>query len=183
MGMKRVYTISCITLCLCVLTSIPSLAASKRKLTNGTVIAKTERAVALKAEGVRVPLELVRKNQSLADRIAKRSSGKSLYVVLKNIQATKQPDGLYHVYLNLEEGKKPTAAETPVGTINFFNFGGSWEGKTRSDVFFSFNVTEALNKLVAEKRLSEPLIVSIIPAQQPSADAAATIGQIELVEQ
>ena len=181
MGMT--YKISSIALFLFILAGVQAVAAGKRKLTNGTVIAKTERAVALKAEGVRVPLELVRKNQSLAERIAKRSSGKSLYVVLKNIQATKQPDGLYHVYLNLEEGKKPTAAETPVGTINFFNFGGSWEGKTRSDVFFSFNVTEALNKFVAEKRLSEPLTVSIIPAQQPSEDAAATIGQIELVEQ
>jgi len=179
---KRFYTIWFIGLCLFVPAGIQGLAASKQKLNTATVIAKSLGAVALKREGARIPLELVRKNQPLSDRIGKRAAGKSFYLVLKNIRSLKQPDAVYQVYLNLEEGKKPTD-ETPVGVLNFYNFGGSWEGKTRTDVFFSFDVTEAMNKLRSDKRLSEPLTVTMIPGESPAEDAAATIGQIELVEQ
>ena len=167
-----------IALSLFVLVGVQVSAANKRKASNHTVIAKTAGAVTIKSDGVRVSLEPVRKNQSLATRIARVPAGKNIYLVLKNIQTNKQPGELYHVYLNLEEGKKATP-EAAVGTLNFFNF----ERKPSPDSFFSFNVTEALKKLAADRQLSERLTITIIPDGTPEEGAIPTIGQIELVEQ
>jgi hypothetical protein len=176
MTARRFYII---TLVLLALVSVP---VSSAKSTNGTVIAKSSGIAALKPEGVRVSIELVaderRNNQSLASRIAKVPSGKSLYLVFKNLNTPKQPEELYNVYINLEEGKTPTSADTPAGTINFYNFAR----KPSSDAFFSFDVTEALKKLVAEKRLSD-LVITIVPAAPPAQSVVPTIGQIELIEQ
>ena len=176
MTARRVYIIALVLLAL---VSVP---VSSAKSTNGTVIAKSPGAAALKPEGVRVSIELVadqrRNNQSLASRIAKVPSGKSLYLVFKNLNTAKQPEELYNVYINLEEGKTPTSSDTPAGTINFYNFAR----ESSSDTFFSFDVTEALKKLVAEKRLSD-LVITIVPAAPPAEGVVPTIGQIELVEQ
>jgi hypothetical protein len=181
MTARRVYTIGCIVLILLALVGVQ--VSAKRKSTNATVIAKSPGAVVLKPEGVRASIELVaeerRNNQSLASRIAKVPSGKSLYLVFKNLQTPKQPEELYNVYVNLEEGKTPSASDTPAGTINFYNFAR----KPSSDAFFSFEVTDVLKKLVSEKRLSEPLVVTIVPAAPPAEGVTPTIGQIELVEQ
>jgi hypothetical protein len=154
-------------------------------LTNNTVIAKSLGAAALKPEGVRVAVELVpeerRKSQSLAARIEKLPEGKCLYLVFKNLQTAKQPGELYHVYLNLKEGEKPGEADHPVAMLNFYNFGGN--APRGSDMFFSFDVTEALKKLAAGNQLSEGLTLTIIPAQPPAEGVVPTVGQIELVEQ
>ena len=181
------YTLWWTVLCVSILVSVQAFAASKHKLTNNTVIAKSLGAGALKPEGVRIAIELVpeerRNSQSLAARIEKLPAGKSLYLVFKNLQTTKQPGELYHVYLNLKEGEKPAETERPAGMLNFYNFGGNAPREPRSDVFFSFDVTEALKKLAANKQLSEPLTLTIIPAQPPAEGVVPTVGQIELVEQ
>lgn len=181
------YTIWCVALCLFVLASVPVLATSRRQLTDSTVIAKSTGAAALKPEGVRVPLELVpaerRNNQSLAARIAKLPIDKSFYLVFRNLSTAEQPGEIYHVYINLPEGKTPTRADTPVGVINFYNFGPEWQGKDRPDVYFSFDVTQLLRNLVDEKRLAEPLMITIVPAERPAKNVTPTVGQIELVEQ
>ena len=180
------YTLWWTVLCVSILVSVQAFAASKSKLTNNTVIAKSLGAAALKPEGVRIAVELVpeerRTSQSLQARIAKLAPGKRLYLVFKNLHTTKQPDELYHVYLNLEEGKKPSETDRPAGMLNFYNFGGN-APRPGSDMFFSFDVTEALKKLAAGNQLSEPLTLTIIPAQPPSEGAVPTVGQIELVEQ
>ena len=179
----RFYKLSAVILCLFVLPSAEIFAAGKTKLKNGTVIAKTTGAVTLKPEGVRVTLELVpeerQKSQSLSARIAKLGSGKCLYIVFKNLQTNEQPCELYHVYLNVEPGKTPNTSDQPDGVLNFFNA----RKDARADVFFSFDVTETLRKLSAEKQLAESLTLTIIPAEPPAAGAVPTIGQIELVEQ
>ena len=167
--MSMLFKIPSLALCLFLVSGVPS-----------TLIAKSSGAVALKPEGVRVQLELVRKNESLSARIAKLPAGKSLYVVFKSLHTLKQPGTLYNVYLNLEEGKTPTTADTPIGTLNFYNFGGSEQKKSKPDAFFSFNVTGALKKLGAS---TEPLFVTIIPAESPAEGALPSVGQIELVEQ
>ena len=174
---RRFYRLSAVILCLFVLAS----AHGKTQLKNGTVIAKTTGAVTLKPEGTRVAVELVpgEKGQSLSARIAKLAPGKSLYLVFKNLQTDNQPGELYHVYLNVEPGKTPNTSEQPAGVLNFFNA----RKDPRADVFFSFDVTEALRKLSAEKQLPESLTLTIIPAEPPAAGAVPTIGQIELVEQ
>lgn len=177
------YKISLIALCLVVVAAVQVFAAGKRKVTTTTVIAKSSAAVALKPGGVRVCLELVRKNQSLLSRIANLPAGKSVYVVFKSLHTSTQPGTLYNIYLNLEDGKTPTTADAPAGTLNFYNFGGSEQQKNKADAFFSFDVTEALRKLAASKQLSEPLVLTIIPVEPPAEGAVPTVGQIELVEQ
>ena len=167
-----------------VLLSVQASATHKSKLQNSTVIAKSAGKAVLKPEGVRVPVELVaaerRLNQTLSARIAKLSPGKSLYLIFKHLQATKQPGELYNVYLNLEEGRKPGKDDRPIGILNFYN-----ARKTTSspDQFFSFDVTEALKNLAAQQQLSETLTVTIIPLAAPEPGAVPTVGQIELVEQ
>ena len=177
------YKLSAVILCLFVLASAQIFATGKTKLKNGTVIAKTTGAVTLKPEGVRVAIELVpeerQKSPSLSARIAKLAPGKSFYLVFKNLQTDEQPGELYHVYLNVEPGKTPNTSDQPAGILNFYNA----RKEPRADVFFSFDVTEALRKLSAEKQLAESLTLTIIPAEPPAAGAVPTIGQIELVEQ
>ncbi len=178
-----VYKLSAVILCLFVLASAQIFATGKTKLKNGTVIAKTTGVVTLKPEGVRVAVELVpeerQKSASLQARIAKLASGKCFYLVFKNLQTNEQPGELYHVYLNVEPGKTPNTSDQPAGVLNFYNA----RKEPRADVFFSFDVTEALRKLSAEKQLAESLTLTIIPAEPPAAGAVPTIGQIELVEQ
>ena len=178
------YKLTGLALSLFVLVSVQTFWAAKSKLKNGTVIARSAGSVGLKPEGVRISLELTpaerQKSQSLCARIAKPAAGKSLYLVFRNLQTLKQPGEVYHVYLNLAEGKKPDKADQPVGILNFYNAGKT---EPRTDLFFSFDVTDVLKKLIAEKQLSEPLTITIIPAERPSEDVVPTVGQIELVEQ
>jgi hypothetical protein len=177
------YRLSAVILCQFVLMSAPIFVTGKTKLKNGTVIAKTSGAVTLKPEGVRVAVELVpeerQKNQSLSARIAKLGPVKSFYLVFKNLQTDKQPGELYHVYLNVEPGKTPNTSDQPDGVLNFYNA----RKEPRPTLFFSFDVTEVLQKLSAQRQLTESLTLTIIPAEPPAAGAVPTIGQIELVEQ
>ncbi len=178
---RRFYKLSAAILCLFVLASAQIFATGKTKLKDGRVIAKSAGSVTLNPEGVRVAVQLVpeERRQSLSARIAQVAPGKSLYLVFKDLQTEKQPGELYHVYLNVEPGKTPSKAEQPAGVLNFYNA----RKDPRPDVFFSFDVTDALRKLSAEKQLSESLTLTIIPAEPPAAGAVPTIGQIELVEQ
>ena len=180
---RRFYKLSAAILCLFVLASTQIFATAKTKLKDGRVIAKSAGAVMLTPEGVRVAVQLVpeerQKSQSLSARIAQLAPGKSLYLVFKNLQTEKQPGELYHVYLNVEPGKSPNKGEPPAGVLNFYNA----RKEPRADIFFSFDVTDALRKLSAEKQLTESLTLTIIPAEQPEAGAVPTVGRIELVEQ
>lgn len=171
----RFYKLSALILCLFV------LASAKTNVKDGTVIAKSAGVVTLNPEGVRVAVQLVpeQRRQSLSARIAQRAPGKSLYLVFRNLQTEKQPGELYHVYLNVEPGKTPNKSEQPAGVLNFYNA----RKEPNADIFFSFNVTDALRKLSAEKQLTESLTLTIIPAERPEPGAVPTIGQIELVEQ
>ena len=177
----RLYKLSAAILCLFVLAGTQIFATGKTKLKDGTVIAKTTGAIRLNPEGVRVAVQLVpaERRQALSARIAQLASGKSLYLVFKNLQTEQQPGELYHVYLNVEPGKTPNKSEQPAGVLNFYNA----RKEPRADVFFSFDVTDALRKLSAEKQLTDSLTLTIIPAEPPAAGAVPTIGQIELVEQ
>ena len=178
---RRFYKLSAVILCLFVFAATQIFATGKTKLKDGTVIAKTTGAVTLNPEGVRVAVQLVpaERRQSLSARIAQLAPGKCLYLVFKNLQTDQQPGELYHVYLNVDPGKTPNKSEQPAGVLNFYNA----RKDPRADVFFSFDVTDALRKLSAEKQLTDSLTLTIIPAEPPAAGAVPTIGQIELVEQ
>lgn len=148
------------------------------------MVAKSRGPIALKREGVRVALEPATgetRKSSLAARIGKLRHNRRLYLIIKDLHAENPPDVIYQVYLNLPKDKKTGRQESHiVGTVNFY---ASQYGAPRSDFFFSYDVTDTLKNLLARKLLSEPLIVTIIPAAQPAAGSVPTVGQIQLIEQ
>jgi hypothetical protein len=117
---------------------------------------------------------------SIAHQLTNLRNDRRLYLVIKEVNAKQPPETLYHVYLNLQRDKKIGSEENQ--SVGSFNFYASY-GAPRPDFFFSYDVTETLRKLQARGLLSEPLMVTLIPANEPASDSRATIGQIQLVEQ
>jgi hypothetical protein len=148
------------------------------------IIAKARGPVALKPEGVRVALEPATSEArkiSLAAQIAKLRNNRRLYLVIRDLRAENPPESIYQVYLNLPSDNKIDRDKTnSVGSINFY---ASQSGATRSDFFFSYDITDTLKTLLAQKLLTEPLTVTIIPAGEPAVGSVPTVGQIQLIEQ
>jgi hypothetical protein len=155
-----------------------------RKTVDSKIIAKTRGPVALKPEGVSVALEPPASGPrriSLAAQVGKLRNNRRLYLVIRDLHAEHPPESIYHVYLNLPRDKKIGEDRTDsVGSINFY---ASQSGASRSDFFFSYDVTETLKNLLAKKLLIEPLTVTIIPAGEPTVGSVPTVGQIQLIEQ
>lgn len=154
------------------------------KTIDSKVIAKSRGQTLLKREGVRVALEPAtgeNRRGSLAARIGKLRSNRRLYLVFRNLHANNSPEVIYQVYLNLPKDKIDANHEShAVGTLNFY---ASQYGASRPDFFFSYDVTDTLKNLLARKQLDEPLIVTIIPSDQPVKGSIPIIGQIQLIEQ
>lgn len=153
------------------------------KTIDNKVILKSRGQTALKPEGVRVALEPAtgeNRKGSLVARIGKLRNNRRLYLVFKDLHANNPPDVIYQVYLNLPKDKSDANQNHAVGTLNFY---ASQYGASRPDFFFSYDVTDTLKNLLTRKQLSEPLIVTIIPAGQPVKGSVPTIGQIQLIEQ
>jgi hypothetical protein len=154
------------------------------KTIDNKVILKSRGQTVLKPGGVRVALEPAtgeNRKVSLPARIGKLRNNRRLYLVFKDLHANNPPDVIYQVYLNLPKDKGDANHEShAVGTLNFY---ASQYGASRPDFFFSYDVTDTLKNLLARKQLSEPLIVTILPADQPAGGSVPTIGQIQLIEQ
>ena len=155
-----------------------------RKTVDSKIIAKARGPVALKPEGVSVALEAPMtgpRKVSLAAQIGKLRNNRRLYLVIRDLRAENPPESVYQVYLNLPKDNKIDRDKTQsIGSINFY---ASQDGSSRSDFFFSYDVTNTLKTLLARKLLIEPLTVTIIPAGEPSVGSVPTVGQIQLVEQ
>jgi hypothetical protein len=154
------------------------------KIIESKIIAKSRAPVALKPEGVQVVLEPATSEArriSLAGLIGKLRNNRRLYLVIRDLRAENPPESIYQVYLNLPRDNKIDSDKIHnVGSINFY---ASQSGASRSDFFFSYDVTDALKTLLARKLLAEPLTVTIIPAGEPSVGSVPTVGQIQLIEQ
>lgn len=165
--------------------TVPSKhSADGRKTVDSKIIAKAQGPVALKPEGVSVALELTTgaaRRISLAAQIGKLRSNRRLYLVIRDLHAENPPESIYQVYLNLPRDNKIDRDKTQsIGSINFY---AAQYGSSRSDFFFSYDVTETLKSLLARKLLTEPLTVTIIPAGDPAVGSVPTVGQIQLIEQ
>ncbi len=115
----------------------------------------------------------------------KSLDGKSVYLVLQNVEAAAAPGVVYNVYLDLPQGASPSP-ESPnyVGTINFFGvtmIGADMHGMTPRS--FSLDVTDKIKALQASGALARTPTVSLVPQGEPAATAKATIAKVQLVAQ
>jgi tyrosinase len=148
--------------------------------------------VALAAKPVRVQLDgagAQEPAQPLTQRLQAAPKEHRVFLVLSRLQAQVQPEVLYHVYLELPEGAAPEKnADYHVGSLTFFDAirldhgDGADHAKHGSgeDKFYSFDVTDLVRRLGANKTLSEKPSVTIAPAGEPVSAAKPVIGTIEL---
>jgi tyrosinase len=148
--------------------------------------------VALAAKPVRVQLDSAGAQESaqpLTQRLQAAPKEHRVFLVLSKLQAQVQPEVLYHVYLELPEGAAPEKnADYHVGSLTFFDAirldhgDGADHAKHGSgeDKFYSFDVTDLVRRLGANKTLSEKPSVTIAPAGEPASAARPVIGTIEL---
>lgn len=137
--------------------------------------------VTLENEPARVLLE----GSNIVSRVEALPQNQHIFLVLRELHAAEQPGILYHVYLNLPQDAKPARGDIhSVGTLNFYNAvplesgGGSNPG-----IFRSFDVTALLRNLAQQKALGDQITVTIAPSGTAAANAKASIGRIEIVEQ
>ena len=137
--------------------------------------------VTLDNEPARVLLE----GSNIVSRVQALPHSHHIYLVLREQHAAEQPGILYHVYLNLPQDAKPAKGDVHyVGTLNFYNAvpleGG---GGSNSGIFRSYDVTALVKNLLQQKALGDQITVTIAPSGTATANAKASIGRIELVEQ
>jgi hypothetical protein len=124
---------------------------------------------------------------TLAERIQQLSPDQHLYLVLRDLNATEQPGILYHLYVQLPNGVRPSIHDLRhAGALNFFDAvlpRGDTFGTGGSRRFRSYDISAIAKELVAKNKMTDRMIITIIPAGVPAANARPVIGQIELVEQ
>ena len=126
--------------------------------------------------------------QSFAQRMGKVAPNRSVFVVLKGLQAEVQPGVLYDVFLQLPEGMAPDkGADYRIGTLSFFDTGHgdhAVEGSGSEPKFVSFDITGLVATLAAKKMLDTGEInLTFAPLGQPADQAEPLVGEISIVEQ
>lgn len=117
----------------------------------------------------------------LISRMDKLKGGRSIYLVVRGLQAEEQPGVLYNIYLDLPAGTKPRKDDPHyVGQLNFFN--SAYAGSA-SDFFLSYDVTSVVRNLRGRKLLGARTTITISPAGTPENGAVPSIGRVELLEQ
>jgi tyrosinase len=157
---------------------------------------RTTSAVSLGSGPVKVTLAApaTAAAQPLAERIAALPANRHLYLVVRGLKANLQPGTLYHVYLELpDEAAGEHREHYLVGSLNFFDAAGhgdhgehaaaggssgGGEGK-----FYSFDVTDLARELAAAGKLGAEPSLTVLPGDQPEAEAQPVVGEMTLVEQ
>jgi hypothetical protein len=177
-----------------------AMAALLTALAAGTTINPAQTVLA--AHGT-VPLDKLPARVSLAPAVGQEAGGtlglwlrklppdRKIYLVLRDLRASAPPGVLFHVYLDLPEGAKPSKDDPHnVGSFNLFNevmTEGSAANDSTTDSkrasFRSYDITELGRKLESQRLLSEPTTISIQATHAPAEGSKPAIGRIELVEQ
>lgn len=114
--------------------------------------------------------------QDLGKLLASREPGQRLILQVRDLQAAGPPGVLYHLYLGLPAGETPAQDDfRHVGSIQFFDAVPSKKG------FYSFDVTEVLQRLQRQAQLDLGSVVTVIPAGAPETGAQPAVGRIDLV--
>ncbi|UGY11948.1 tyrosinase family protein (plasmid) [Bradyrhizobium septentrionale] len=154
---------------------IPAVAADEAVATNApvTIFARQTQPQPVRLEvsgATSVPLT------SIAVPIAthvENASGRSIFLLLQNLNAAVQPNVLYNVFLDFPN----SPGTTPVGQINFFDSTGAQpQGGRTSSRRFTFDVTQLMRSSAA---IGTPS-VRLVADGQAVASANATVGSVAL---
>jgi tyrosinase len=123
----------------------------------------------------------------LSAKLATLPEDHKLYLVLSDIKADDQPEALYRVYLDLPGDGAPSDPVNShyVGTFNFFAavpHGDDHAGHNMSRST-SFDITDVAAALDARGLLKGQPVVTIVPSNEPAANAKPVVGDISFVEQ
>ncbi|HVR41402.1 MAG TPA: hypothetical protein VMU84_20065 [Thermoanaerobaculia bacterium] len=92
----------------------------------------------------------------------------------------RQPGVLYHLYLDLPDGKKPTKKDPRfVGSINFFN--ASPANVVNDRVFYTFDLSKTARTLRERRLLTDATTITFVPGGAPDPQAKAFVSRVELV--
>jgi hypothetical protein len=148
-----------------------------------TLISRSAGPIMLGADPVRISLSPGDiPGKGLAARLDTLESGRSIYLVLRDLSTVEQPGVLYHVYLDLPATGAPEKNDPHyVDSISFFDAGGA--KRTDGSSFRSFDIASVARTLKARKLLADQTSITIVPGGVPDAEAKPTIGRIEVIEQ
>jgi hypothetical protein len=166
---------------------ISGLSSIETNSGDAVLFAEAKGPFSLGSSALRIPLNPVSpapvEEGLLASRLEALRGGRSIYVVIKGLHTEVQPGVLYNVYLDLPAGAKPDKDDLHyVGQLNFFN-SAYGDSASKSDFFFSYDITAVARKLRARKLLGAQTAITISPAGAPEGGSAPTVGRVELVEQ
>lgn len=165
---------------------------------NPVLTAKAARDVALGTAPVVVTLDLVRGTNeaavkpTLLETVQKLPDSRRLYVVLRGLEAQAQPEVLYSAYIGVAGKEASVTEENFLGTFSFFDAlkldhgdGGHAAHGADGDggKFYSFDATDVLKRLGADKSLGENPTVVIVPVGEPASAARPVVATIELQQQ
>lgn len=116
------------------------------------------------------------------------SGQRRTYLVVKDLHTWAQPEVLYHLYVVARGAGVRT--EQYVGAIQFFDaefheHGDSELDEALGENFYSFDVTEQLQRLARENavRPGVPVELVVVPGGRPTRGARPMIGTVQLVWQ
>lgn len=145
-----------------------------------TVLAFADGPWTLGAVPLRVSLRPT-ESGSFADRIGQLGPSRVL-LVLRGLRAQRQPAVLFELFLSSADVEHVADDAHLIGSLNFFRVPPSKEGSS-SQVFESYDVTDLTHRLLADRGLREPPVVTIAPVGEPSPNSRASIQRIELARQ
>ncbi len=111
---------------------------------------------------------------------------RKLLLVVKDLRTNVQPGVIYNLFLDLPDGASSQVADEHfAGSLNFFNaiVAEKPEKAAKSERFVSFDITDLARKLVADGKLKEKPVLTVVPDGKPVSRSKPLIGEVTLVEQ
>jgi len=124
--------------------------------------------------------------EAFTAHVAKLAPDKRVYLVIKNLRSDTHPGVTYQVFIDVPSGRSLNQASAHrVGTINFFGAVTHHEVAPNQpdSKFFSFDITDIVKGLQANKLLQDKPVVTIVPSGKPAADAKPVVGEVSILEQ
>ncbi len=166
----------------------PSFRTDKSAPVKTTVIAASSGSIKLDSKAVRTALEATNRKgvgtKTLSMWLNSLQHGERIFLVLRGLNAMKQPGVLYHVYFDLPADRNLLKDDASyVGTISFYDSVNVKTSDLDETPFTSYDVTSVLKRLESRRLLSAPPTITIVPFGTPNPQAHASITRIELVVQ
>jgi hypothetical protein len=144
----------------------------------GAVVLARSAPVSLGNKAVRIALP---GGRGLAAKLAQRSSGQHVQLVMLHLSAHEQPGISYKVYLGLSDGAAPDEWHF-VEAINFYNAVGLDGHPPKQPPSAVFDVTALASKVAAKGLADAELSVTFVPDGEPAPGSMPVISAIQLME-